>query len=237
MRPLTMNRINVTIIGLVFLLAGCAGAPVKTYSPQPQVVNIPELNTEADAEIGQTIVSKAFRRVYPAISLPNEVIEGRFGTLGKIRIHAGILYLYSEDENGKYYRDPRAEWGGFDVWNPAVGGIFVPRDSAKPPVNFHLNPVTGFDLGKMPSEGITHTTYEASGRDAFKRELVYAGVSQNTISILYREFQNDFARPAFSQELKYDLAQGNEIGFRGARFQVLKATNTSIRYKVLRAMD
>jgi hypothetical protein len=95
----------------------------------------------------------------------------------------------------------------------------------------------GLHLGEIPSEGITYTTYEEWDTNSFKRELVYSGVSQNTISILYREFKHDIARPAFSQELKYDLAQGNEIGFRGARFLVLKAGNTSIRYKVLRALD
>ena len=73
--------------------------------------------------------------------------------------------------------------------------------------------------------------------DSFKRELVYSGVSQNTISILYREFSDNMARPAFSQDLKYDLSQGKEIGFKGARFEVTKASNTGIVYKVLKALD
>ena len=45
------------------------------------------------------------------------------------------------------------------------------------------------------------------------------------------------ARPAFTQELKYDLGEGKVIGFKGARFEVLSATNVGIRYKVLRHLD
>lgn len=232
-----MSRTFLAVTIICMSLIGCASAPANIYSPQAEVVSIPQVNAEADAEIGQTIIAKAFRKAYPGISLPSGVTEGRSGTFGQIRIHSGVLYLYSEDENGKYYRDPHAEWGTGNVWNSTGGGIFVPRDSAKPSVNFHMNLITGFDLGKIPSVGITNATYEAWDTDSFKRELIYSGISQNTVSILYREFKNDFARPAFSQELKYDLAQGNEIGFRGARFQVIKATNTGIRYKVLRPLD
>ena len=50
----------------------------------------------------------------------------------------------------------------------------------------------------------------------FHRELIYGGVSRGTITLTYREYANDMARPAFTQELNYDLADGEEIGFRGA---------------------
>ena len=49
-------------------------------------------------------------------------------------------------------------------------------------------------------------------------------------------FSDDMARPAFTQDLTYDLADGDEIGFRGARIKVLKATNTAITYVVLKPL-
>ena len=173
------------------------------------------------------------------ISKAVDLDEGGYAEHPKIKIKAGILYLLTEDENGKYYRDSGAEWGNETGWRPEIGGIYVPRDSKKPAVNFLRTSAieTGWDLGKIPSEGITYTTYEEWDNDSFKRELVYGGISQNTVSLLYREFKGAIARPAFSQELKYDLTEGNEIGFRGARFHVIKANNTSIRYKVLRPLD
>lgn len=76
-----------------------------------------------------------------------------------------------------------------------------------------------------------------SGPTSFRRELIYAGVSQGTVSIDYREFTNDMARPAFSQTLRYDLSEGREIGFRGARFEIIEANNVSVKYRVIRPMS
>ena len=47
----------------------------------------------------------------------------------------------------------------------------------------------------------------------------------------------DLARPAFSQELRYDLKDGDEIGYKGARFKVIKANNVSIKYKVTKHLQ
>lgn len=73
--------------------------------------------------------------------------------------------------------------------------------------------------------------------DNQKKELIYTGVSKNVISLVYREYQNDLARPAFSQDLKYDLGEGRVIGFKGARFEVLKATNLGLTFKTLKHLD
>lgn len=74
------------------------------------------------------------------------------------------------------------------------------------------------------------------GPSDFRQELVYTGVSKGTVTLTYREFKGDFARPAFSQTLTYDLADGNEIGFKGARFRIDAATNLSIKYTVLKQL-
>jgi hypothetical protein len=40
-------------------------------------------------------------------------------------------------------------------------------------------------------------------------------------------------RAPFSQEIQYDLADGNIIGFKGVRIEVIEAANTQIKYRVL----
>lgn len=69
--------------------------------------------------------------------------------------------------------------------------------------------------------------------DTYKKELVYNGRLENYIKVIYREYLNNWARPAFTQELQYDLNESNVIGFQGARIEILEATNTKITYKVL----
>ena len=45
------------------------------------------------------------------------------------------------------------------------------------------------------------------------------------------------ARPAFNQDLQYDLNDSNIVGFKGLRIEVIKATNTSIEYKILSSFN
>jgi len=70
---------------------------------------------------------------------------------------------------------------------------------------------------------------------SFKQELIYNGKSGSTLKFMYREFSKDLARPSFSQEVNYDLAESNIVGFKGARIEILNATNTKIEYKVLKS--
>ncbi len=74
-------------------------------------------------------------------------------------------------------------------------------------------------------------------KGSFKQELIYNGKSQNTIKLSYREFKDDFARPAFTQELSYDLSEGKIIGFRGMKIEVLEATNSVIKFIVRSQMN
>nr|WP_314543323.1 hypothetical protein [uncultured Massilia sp.] len=72
---------------------------------------------------------------------------------------------------------------------------------------------------------------------SFRRELVYSGVARGVISLLYREHYGNISRPKFSQELHYDLNEGNEIGYKGARFKVLNADNVGITYEVVKPFE
>src|SRR3990170_4206250 len=68
--------------------------------------------------------------------------------------------------------------------------------------------------------------------DIKERELVYNGKSKETIKISYREYRDDFTRPALYQDLSHDLSESREIAFRDMRIDVLDATNTSIKFRV-----
>lgn len=71
-------------------------------------------------------------------------------------------------------------------------------------------------------------------RVSFQQTLIYSGRIKDKINIGYREFSNNLARPAFNNNVEYDLGESRVIGYKGARLEVLEATNESIKYKVLR---
>jgi len=65
--------------------------------------------------------------------------------------------------------------------------------------------------------------------------ILYQGRVGNKIKVSYREFFNDFARPSFTQEIEYQLNGSGQamIGFKGIKIKVLRATNMSIKYKII----
>lgn len=72
---------------------------------------------------------------------------------------------------------------------------------------------------------------------SFQQTLIYLGKSGSVLKFGYRESIRDLARPAYSNEISYDLKDSDIVGYKKAKLQVIEATNTSITYKVLSYFD
>lgn len=81
--------------------------------------------------------------------------------------------------------------------------------------------------------GVTRVKRPALADDAFQQTLIYSGKSGNKVRLGYREFSNSVARPAFNNDVEYDLTESKTIGYKGARVEILEATNEFIRYRVI----
>ena len=70
--------------------------------------------------------------------------------------------------------------------------------------------------------------------NSFQQTLIYSGRIGNKINVGYREFSNSLARPAFNNNVEYDLSVSNVIGYKGAQLEVLEATNQAIKFRLLK---
>lgn len=70
--------------------------------------------------------------------------------------------------------------------------------------------------------------------NSFQQTLIYSGRVGDKINVGYREFSNTTARPAFNNDVEYDLSSSNTIGYKGALIEVINADNSSITYKLIR---
>lgn len=238
---------------LAVLLVGCVSGGQLEPSPlfvkdktELQTIYSPSLNVEENAELGQTLISKRFIQSIPAIRITNSVSQtsSHNGINFLIGMQSGTLTKYGESERGTYYKSDSfsATMTMFgkvtDLENN--GGIVVPKNKEFTRTVFRNPNRTDIAFLSENSQNILFEKIDNKiipHKDSFIRELIYTGISKNVISIVYREYSNDLARPAFSQELKYDLGEGFVIGYKGARFEVIKATNTGITYKVLKQLD
>ena len=85
----------------------------------------------------------------------------------------------------------------------------------------------------FPADSIEKTTKTVRSEASFKQELIYNGRLGDGLKFIYREFSGDMARPAFTQDIQYDLNTSNIIGFKNVKLEVISATNTLIKYKVI----
>ena len=95
----------------------------------------------------------------------------------------------------------------------------------------------GHFIGKFEDESYpVFETRPFIGSDSptFRRQIIYNGRVDNNLKFIYREFSNNLARGPFTQEIQYDINESLIIGFKGVRIEVIEATNTKIKYKVLR---
>jgi hypothetical protein len=234
----------------VALGAGCASlAPsvltqrgFKPLSPQATTTALPALNTAAVAQVGDSMITGGKTYTRPAIHLAQPVSHhGTSKGLFIIQIPAGILIASGVSPGpvrGVFF-EAQQPLQFSSAGNAVVkGGIFVPdKPGLTSEIYWHATD-TGIPLvdpdNSIQFERSTHEDWQS---DSFRRELIYNGRAGATIKLLYREFSEEKIRPAFSQEVTYDLAQGETIGFKGARFQVLAADNVSIKYMVLHHFD
>lgn len=203
-------------------------------------LNIPALGEINEAEIGQNMLSSGRLQLVEDVLIiiapvtftgrfmandyeltipPRESLRPSDRGLGRSYVPARVIYKL----NGR-------ERTGIIV--PDVSVSVRNDQSAVASLNF------GFSTQTRPiaATDIDVRLCTRAGPNAFRQELIYSGVSQGTITIEYREFTNDMARPAFSQTLRYDLNEGREIGFRGARLEILEANNISVRYRVIQPL-
>ena len=123
----------------------------------------------------------------------------------------------------------------FDLYSSLTDtsfGIAIPKSEGEATV--YTNNGTGINFNHIKEKlEYTETYAPVPKKDYFKQEFIYNGRVGNALKFIYREYVDDVARPAFTQDLQYDLAESKIIGFRGLRIEVVSATNTNIEYKVL----
>jgi hypothetical protein len=204
-------------------------------------IYIPPLSQQAKSELGDTMLESFWTVTGKRLGVKEEArcdIKGIPGTF--LLPKDSELLMVKEDQSGFFFSLMPSLM--FSVMGGAP--IKTTNDRIKlfisktPPhqaklVNNHLFGIEESKCNIM----INYVDFKIAGIDEMKKQLIYTGISKGVISITYREFKNDMARPAFSQDLKFDLSEGRTIGFKGSRFNIIEANNTEIVYEVIKPIQ
>ena len=221
-----MKFVWVAMICSIFV-AGCTTVTPITASVTEKFE--PPSDLVIERELGDWLV-----RYQYAVTKPSYKIVGNLDPDPLNQFEVGtILEPLGEDETFQYFRSPSA-------LQSFVNTSLVCRH--KPTGTWQSNVGTGecTEISRVTLGGYFEkiATEPANwvdvGSPNIQQQFIYNGRIDNYVKFTYREFSvGGYARDAFTQDVQYDLNEGNVIGFKGSRIEILEATNRVITYRVL----
>ena len=222
------------IAGLV--LTGCAPKyKITTVDSQRITKAHPAPGAIYTAEVGDPIISKTDAHTVPVFTATESIKIPESMALNLSQIKAGasckIEMVYDNGFNFCHIKPEIINEAAFSPGWPIC--LLVDNDGNVKNVTWCHIP--GDEILPEPLSSISLAKSTAYVNPSFSQELLYNGRNKDSIKLLYREFKNDMARPAFSQELTYEI-ESKMIGFKNVRLEVIEATNTSIKYKIMQGL-
>ena len=233
---------RLSITGFLILIVGCSTAAVTNIIPSnTQTIDTPDTGVTVSGTLGSTLVAKGFKTTHQGVEvtasgcvggctavlrcdyrevLPNQRAPLNQQLPGNKRKSGGDALCAVVKMR---YVAPGNCGGGEHLWLLCKDGDrwFSPDGMGR----------NEFDV----SAGLKEVEIVDVNRPSFIQEFIYNGRYEDNLKFIYREFSDDLARPAFTQEVQYDLGAGNQIGFKNLLIEVVDATNTNISYKVIQS--
>lgn len=215
------------ILFIFLIMMTSCGAKKSAVIPQSFITFTPKLNHINNAEVGITLVSQEKGPNYDVIKITKE-FKTKAGYVSKT-IKVGKVFI-NDNHTEKYHLYSNSD----DV----TFGIAIPKNGDSPMIYNTSQSGKGLRFKPLKEKiEYTRTTFPIKEKVEFIQEFIYNGQVGDAIKFTYREFVGDYARPAFTQDLQYDLSESKTIGFRGLRIEIINATNTKIEYKVKSYFD
>lgn len=222
-------------IFIVILLAGCS-AKVDVVGPQDDSSRKFTKEAIHTKSVGNYILKRVNLLLYPEFASEEEINFPKVSYVSLSPLPAGTrLKVVWKYEDGSF------------LCVPISGVTIVNTRAAEPfPAGLVIDPngkLKGFAYCHHPEYPLKYnkfTTISFRKTDIITSvplhsEIVYNGRSNNKIKLLYREFEDDAEHPVFYQKISHDLSESKMITFKNTKIEVIEATNSIIRYRIIEA--
>lgn len=218
------------LIILLFIFTGCMGSSVKPVMSSFEKLDTYNINQIQEKTVGEMMIMTMDARFIPALTAIKEYKIPNVFMLTYPTIQIGYQCLVMGTlESGDYVcalSDRPTVSGGSINWQYC---LIIDKDG-NPLGDTACSPVYMREWTDKPKN--IFRMDKAFQEGSFKQELIYNGKSKDNIKLQYREYKSDLARPAFYQDLIYDLSESKTIGFRGMIVEIIEATNSYIKFIV-----
>lgn len=227
-------------LSMVVSFTGCGVAFVSVPEAKQRIGTDVKAHTIQVKNVGDTIINKYDYTEYQGITILDDYTES---------LAPGRILIKKNDFAIKYINPTtnKINYCGNFYLNPNTNNFSI---ATKICFSENNNKLTKY----FPViRGLEDMTYILNKPLSFKKsslinktenyrkiELLYDGIDNGVILITYREYINDYARPAFYRQLKYTLNLNDTptiISFKSAKIKVHKATSSTIEYEIVEPLD
>jgi len=209
------------------LLSACI-TPQYNYRVDSKRISFPELGKVVTSNVGDEMLNQGVYTEMESLKVNSEIILGIFSNYS---LQQGYYDKQGEDRNNEFYMPAQGLGAGMvnrsalaDHWKCVI----YTKDGRE------IGIITIFNEAiKENARDVQRIKRPILSENSFQQTLLYSGKVGNKVKVGYREFSGPQARPAFSNDVDYDLDVSKVIGYKGARIEIIDATNESITYKVI----
>lgn len=206
------------------MLTGCVAPSYNATSKITEMTSRPNIGEVVTVGVGEQMLYQGNASEDEVLDIANPIKVNLYS------LPAGQYAKTGSNEKGDYF-SPITKTGalvGKSFFADPLQVLMVSKENK-------LCAVTVFNASSCSKDAEFKVKKVTSLRDnTFQQTLIYSGKIGNKINVGYREFSGSLARPAFNNDVEYDLSESKQIGYKGALLEILDANNQNIKYKVLR---
>lgn len=210
----------ITLLLIALCTTGCTTVKYNGADTKVSQVDYPKIGEIVTAYVGDQLLAKG-KITEEKVLVLKQTVDGIC-----YEIPAGSYKQIGFDQKNDFYSSER-------VVKAALCDPFKALSLEKKP-DAEICVVTIFGALSCYKGDYERTSKLSERGESFQQTLLYNGRIGNKINVGYREFSNSLARPAFNNDVEYDLSASKTIGYKGAQIEVIDANNNSITYRVLR---
>jgi hypothetical protein len=208
-------------------LTACV-APTYNYIPKATSISRPTVGLVSTASVGDEMVSQGVLFEREALFLQK---DADIGFLSPYTLRHGYYLKQGENKTSDFYQPSPTPDGG-RIEKAVLADPYQSVQAYKG--DNRLCVVTVFNASTCTKDAAFKRVTKAIATDeSFQQTLIYSGKIGQKINVGYREFSASVARPAFSNDVEYDLSESTTIGYKGARLEIIEATNDHVTYRVI----
>jgi len=217
-------------IGIITAISGCKSTPPPV---QATTVTIPSIGEVATSYLGENLITHGIGYYADVITVGNMSKFTASFKEAKYANVAGTIIFEAKTNSVGVNNGYGTEISRTNLlaYNKADNEVCITQN---PWVANPLFMANCFDSGEVSivKGGEQELVFK---NDSLKKHIEYNGKSGDTLKFTYREFTSGgMARDAFRADFTIDLSEGNTMGYKGARFEITEATNSSITYKIIK---